>query len=36
MLKKACFGRKTARFGGFSAANDTSVVNIQTPEIPDI
>ena len=23
MLKKACFGRKTACFGGFSAANGT-------------
>jgi hypothetical protein len=36
ILKKACFGRKTARFGGFSAANGILVVNIQMPEIPDI
>jgi len=28
MLKKACFGRKTACFGGFSAADDTLVVNM--------
>ena len=36
MLKKACFGRKTARIGGFSAANDHCVIIIQKPEIPDI
>ena len=27
-LETACFGRKTARFGGFSAANDHCVVNM--------
>jgi len=32
----ACFDRKTARFGGFLAANDHCVVNTKTPEIPDI
>jgi hypothetical protein len=35
-LETACFGRKTACFGGFSATNGTLVIIMQTSEIPDI